>query len=63
MITEERMNEMRKSVMYMKAIGNSAIHEAIEENRGLGIPNAFSKNGKLYYEMPDGSIQRELSNS
>ncbi|MCK5524958.1 MAG: hypothetical protein KAI83_17665 [Thiomargarita sp.] len=39
-----------------KRIGNRAIHKALEENRQLGIPNVFSRNGKLYYELPNGEI-------
>ena len=37
-------------------IGNLAIRKAQEENRRLGLPNVYSRNGKLIYEMPDGSI-------
>jgi len=39
-----------------KRIGNSAVRKALEENRQLGIPNVFSRNGKLYYELPNGEI-------
>jgi hypothetical protein len=39
-----------------KRIGNCAVHKALEENRRLGIPNVFSRNGKLYYELPNGEI-------
>jgi hypothetical protein len=37
-------------------IGNRAVHKAQEENRRFGIPNVFSRNGKLYYELPNGEI-------
>ncbi|MBX3295151.1 MAG: hypothetical protein KF762_05515 [Acidobacteria bacterium] len=37
-------------------IGNRAMHRAEEENRQLGLPNVFARNGKLIFEMPDGSI-------
>jgi hypothetical protein len=37
-------------------IGNIAVSEAQEENRRLGIPNAYSRNGKLYFELPNGEI-------
>lgn len=37
-------------------IGNLAVRKAQEENRRLGLPNVYSRNGKLIYEMPDGSI-------
>ena len=37
-------------------IGNKAVKAAQEENRRLGIPNVYSRNGKLYYELPNGEI-------
>jgi hypothetical protein len=58
-MTEQVMNEIRKEVLFFKQVGNEAIHEAIENNRKKGIPNAFSRNGKLYWEMPDGKITDE----
>jgi len=33
-----------------------AIEKAKENNRKKGVPNAFVKNGKIYFEMPDGKI-------
>ncbi|MCP4482760.1 MAG: hypothetical protein GY817_08450 [bacterium] len=33
-----------------------AIDKAKENNRKNGVPNAFVKNGKIYFEMPDGKI-------
>jgi len=42
-----------------KRIGNLAVHKAQEENRRLGIPNVFSRNDVLYYELPNGEITKE----
>ena len=42
-----------------KRIGNLAVHKAQEENRQLGIPNVFSRNDVLYYELPNGEITKE----
>ncbi len=42
-----------------KRIGNRAIRKAQAENRRLGIPNVFSRNGIIYYELPNGDITRE----
>ena len=39
-------------------IGNAAVREAQEENRRLGIPNVYSINGILYYELPSGELSR-----
>lgn len=37
-------------------IGNRAFRGVQEENRRLDLPNAYSRNGKLICEMPDGEI-------
>ena len=37
-------------------IGNRAVREAQAENHRLGLPNIYSRNGKIVYEMPDGAI-------
>ena len=39
-------------------IGNAAVQAAQEENRRLGIPNVYSINGILYYELPNGELSR-----
>jgi hypothetical protein len=30
-----------------------------DENRRLGIPNVYSINGIVYYELPNGELSRE----
>ena len=42
----------------IERIGNLAVHAAQEENRRLGIPNVYSINGILYYELPNGELSR-----
>jgi hypothetical protein len=37
-------------------IGNIAVKKAQEENRRLGLPNVYSRNGKIIFEMPNGKI-------
>lgn len=37
-------------------IGNRAVREAQAENHRLGLPNIYSRNGKIIYEMPNGEI-------
>ena len=39
-------------------IGNRGVQEAQEHNRRLGIPNVYSINGILYWELPDGTLSR-----
>ena len=43
----------------IERIGTEAVERAQEENRRLGIPNAYSRNGTLYFELPDGTITHE----
>jgi len=37
-------------------IANKAVQAAKEENKRLGIPNTFVKNGIMYYELTNGKI-------
>lgn len=39
-------------------IGNQGVQAAQERNRQLGIPNVYSINGVLYWELPDGTLSR-----
>lgn len=43
----------------MQKIGNRAVRKAQEENRRLGLPNVYSQNGKIFYELPDGTITND----
>ncbi len=40
-------------------IGNRAVKKAQEENRRKGIPNVYSINGKIVFELPNGQITSE----
>lgn len=40
----------------MLRIANKAVQKAKAENKKLGIPEAFWKNGKIYYLLPNGAI-------
>ena len=40
-------------------ICRSAVRKALAENRRLGIPNVYSLNGQIYYELPNGDYTRE----
>lgn len=44
-----------KALEYQR-IGNAAVREAQAENHRLGLPNIYSRNGRIVYEMPDGEI-------
>jgi CMP-N-acetylneuraminic acid synthetase len=43
----------------IERIGMDAVERAQEANRRLNIPNAYSRNGTLYFELPDGTITQE----
>jgi len=40
-------------------IGKKAVYEAQKRSLENGVPNVYSKNGKLYYQLPDGTITSE----
>ena len=42
--------EIYPIVMDIQRIGNRAVRKAQEKNRKLGIANAYSRNGVIYYE-------------
>jgi hypothetical protein len=48
--------EIYRRTLELQRIGNQAVRAAQEENRRLGIPNAYSRNGRLYFELPNGEI-------
>jgi len=39
-------------------IGRSAVRKAQEESRRRGVPNVYSINGLLHYELPSGELTR-----
>ena len=39
-------------------IGCRAVRKAQDDSRRLGIPNVYSINGFLYYELPSGELSR-----
>lgn len=48
-----------KRVFEIVQIGNAAVRAAQEENRKAGIASVYSFHGKLYYELPDGTLTSE----
>ncbi|MEA3353029.1 MAG: hypothetical protein U9Q33_04330 [Campylobacterota bacterium] len=43
----------------IQAIGNNAVREAQKKSLENGVPNVYSKNNVLYYQLPDGTITME----
>jgi len=37
-------------------LANIAVAKAQEENRRRGVPNVYSINGRIYYELPNGEL-------
>lgn len=48
--------ETYRLAVELQRIGNRAVRAAQEESRRLGVPNVYSRNGKLYFELPNGEI-------
>ncbi len=48
--------EIYQHALEFLKIGNEAVRKAREENRRLGIPNVFSVDGRLCWELPEGEI-------
>jgi len=40
----------------LQRIGNRAVRKAQEESRQLKVPNVYSHNGTIYYELSDGRL-------
>lgn len=56
---DELKLETYKRMYDFLRIGNRAVKKAQEENRKKGIPNVYSYNGHIYYELPNGELTKE----
>ncbi len=43
----------------IEKIGNEAIKNVKQENKEMGIPLVFSRNGEIFYELSDGRITKK----
>ena len=43
----------------IQQIANDAVREAQRKSLENGIPNTYTKNGVLYFQLPDGTITME----
>ena len=59
MSQHELSPEAYKRTRELLLIGNRAVKKAQEENRKRGIPNVYSYNGHIYYELPNGELTKE----
>lgn len=51
--------DIHRRALELQRIGSEGVRAALERNRRLGIPNVFSRNGRIYYELPNGEITQE----
>ena len=51
---------MSELVKEMQRIGSMAVKEAQRKSLENGVANVYSKNGQLYYQLPDGTITQEM---
>ena len=51
--------ETHKQALEFLRIANRAAKSAQEENRKKGIPNVYSFNGHIYYELPNGELTKD----
>lgn len=56
---DELSPDTYKQAHKLQRIANRAVKRAQEENRKKGIPNVYSFNGHIYYELPNGELTRE----
>lgn len=52
---------MTKTSEKLLKLGNRAIKKAQENNRKNGIPNVYSLNGKIVFELPNGEITTQYN--
>lgn len=57
----KEVKRLKNTALYLKAseitrIANEAVFKAKKENKRLGIPEYFMKNGQLYFVLPSGKI-------
>ncbi len=52
---------MTKMTKKLLKIGNRAIKKAQENNRKKGIPNVYSINGKIVFQLPNGDITTQYN--
>jgi hypothetical protein len=55
MLTKENY----ESFLRMTQILQRAVKKAQQQHREMGIPNVYSKNGKIIWELPDGTWTTE----
>ncbi len=60
-MTKKEDSDLLVKMMEFKRIGNEAVKRVRNANKENGVPNVFSRNGIIYYEMPNGAITMKNS--
>ena len=62
MSQHELSPDIYKQTLDFLRIANRAAKRAQEENQKKGIPNVYSFNGHIYYELPNGELTKNKKN-
>ena len=52
-------SEIYRNALEITALGNRAVRAAQRESLERGIANVYSRNGRLYWELPNGDVTFE----
>lgn len=57
----KKVKHLKDKNLYLESqdilkIANQAVQKAKAENKVMGIPEVFCKNGKIFYLLPNGKI-------
>ena len=55
--------EEHELTLKIQKAANAGTQKARETARKAGLPIPFARNGRIYYELPDGSIVEKLENN
>lgn len=59
MTAEQQILEAYRQAAEIRRIAARAVRKAQEESRRLGVPNVYSRNGRLYYDSPEPIEQED----
>jgi hypothetical protein len=51
------LSDLAKNIL---KIASKAVKEAQRKSLENGVANVYSKNGQIYFQLPDGTITQEL---
>lgn len=51
------MSELAKDIL---KVASKAVKEAQKKSLENGVSNVYSKNGQIYFQLPNGTITQEL---